>query len=99
MTLERKENFLNDLRSKVKQIMPETLSKELKKGPMEKLEMLNIILELSEVLGVELNSEDYINRGNYLFFAGKYKMALEAYEKGIELRLWHSGVYPLLFNL
>ena len=39
-----------------------------------------------EAIGVPLMSEDYINRGIALYRRGKYELALDAFEKAIELK-------------
>ena len=45
-----------------------------------------VIIETLELLGVSLKPEDYINRGNDLFYKKDYESALKAYDKAIELK-------------
>lgn len=51
-----------------------------------KLDELSHKLEILEALGVSLKPEDYLNRGFDLYNKGKYKLALEAFDKAIELK-------------
>lgn len=62
--------------------LTEKPSEEIK----EKLDEYARRIELLEMFGIPLKSEDYVNLGRDLFYKGKYALTLKALDKGIELK-------------
>ena len=79
------EKYADTIRNEAKNI-PKTISKEKPTNEMRReLDEYGHRLETLELLGMSLKPEDYINRGNDLFYKDDYESALKAYDKAIEL--------------
>ncbi len=87
---------IREIRSKAESEL-KTLRKQIKNNPFPSLNerpseeiMTNLDdfasrLELLEIMGASLNSEDYFSRATDFYFKGEYELALKAIEKAIEL--------------
>ncbi|MCZ7380210.1 MAG: tetratricopeptide repeat protein [Candidatus Methanoperedens sp.] len=80
------EKDANTLRNELEKIPPTPLTEKPSEETTEKLDEFSRRFELLEVLGVSLKPEDYIQRGNDLYYKGKYELAFKAFEKAIELK-------------
>ena len=80
------EKYADTIRNEAKNI-PKTISTEKPTDEIRReLDEYGHRLETLELLGVSLKPEDYINRGNDLFYKNDYESALKAYDKAIELK-------------
>jgi tetratricopeptide (TPR) repeat protein len=86
------ESDANILRNEVEKShtpITEKPSEELKK----KFDELATKLEFIEKLGVSLKPVDYFDRGVDFFYKSQYELALEAFEKAIELKPDHADAW------
>ena len=79
------EDELNILRNEIKNNYLPSLNEKPSGEIMKNLDDFASRLELLEIMGVSLNSEDYFSRATDFYFKGKYELALKAIEKAIEL--------------
>lgn len=79
------EDELNILREGIKNNHFPSLSEKPSEEIITNLDDFASRLELLEIMGVSLKSEDYSNRASDLYFKGKYELALKSIEKAIEL--------------
>ena len=82
----RAEEDANALRSEIGDLPVLSLTEIPSEEKIEKLDEFIRKFEILEMIGVSLKPEDYMNRGHALYYKGKYYLALEAYEKAIELK-------------
>lgn len=81
---QKAENHLVTMRNEIKSENLPVSGKPSEKI-LKSLDEFDSRLELLEVLGATLESEDYYNRGYNLSNKGEYKLSLKAFEKTIEL--------------
>jgi len=81
----RVEEDANALREEIKEIPPlsstERPSKELK----ERIDEFSQRLDLLELLGTPIKTEDFLKRAAHFFYRGEYESALKHIEKAIEM--------------
>jgi len=70
--------------NKIKPIIDST--KKLPKKAKQKLDEFTRKLEESEVFGIEPKGDDYFYRGTDFYEKGNYELALESFDKAIELK-------------
>ena len=97
ITIEKDAQVLREIKIKAEKDA-ETIRTEVKNIPQDisfqkptdevlrKLDDFSRHVETLELLGATLKPEDYLNRGNDLFYKNEYNSALKAYEKAIELK-------------
>ena len=79
------EDELDVLRKDIKKSNHPSLKEKPSEEVMKNLDDFASRLELLEIMGVSLKSEDYFSRATDLYFKGKYELALKSIEKVIEL--------------
>lgn len=80
----RAEDDLDIIRNKKIQIV--SLNEKPSEEAMNNLHDFASRLELLEIMGASLNSEDYFSRATDFYFKGEYELALKSIEKAIELK-------------
>jgi tetratricopeptide (TPR) repeat protein len=78
------EKELDMLRKHIEKTPLPSLLEEPSEEIMKNLDEFASKTELYEILGVTLNSEDYLKRATDFYFKEKYELAIEAYEKAME---------------
>ena len=84
-TRHKAEDYLNKLRNDAK-IQISSLNEKPSEEVMKNLDDFASRLELLEIMGASLSSEDYFSRATDFYFKGKYELALISIEKAIELK-------------
>ena len=84
-TRHKAEDYLYKLRNDTK-IQISSLNEKPSGDVMKNLDDFASRLELLEIMGASLKSEDYFNRATDLYFKGEYELALKSIEKAIELK-------------
>jgi tetratricopeptide (TPR) repeat protein len=91
-TRHKAEDYLYKLRNDTK-IQISSLNERPSGDVMKNLDDFASRLELLEIMGASLSSEDYFSRATDFYFKGKYELALTAIEKAIELNPDNSNMW------
>ena len=83
---DRSEQEFNDMRNEIKKKDFPSLREEPTKELKEKLDEFSRKLEFFELLGMPLKPEDYVSRGNDLFYKNNFEFSLKAYDKATKLK-------------
>lgn len=81
---QRGEEYLNNLSTK--EFSQASLIEKVSEETKKKLDELTSKLDLLEIMGVSLKSEDYYTRGITHYYKGEYELALKAFEEAIKIK-------------